>query len=419
LELAIANKLDRSDLRAFVNYQLGNTYIAYRDYSRAAAYLDTAKSVAQNEFKYIVVASNLSYGEIYRQIHAYRRAEEILLTALRDARAHNMKDYYLMGFEHLIAVYRSSGDFRKAVAYMDTMATIKDSLVNSDKAKAILQFEVRAASEVKDRQLAENKLLIAQQQAKILRKNVTIGIFVFSVLLIGVLLLMLFFRQRHKEYMQAEQIRTLQQENTISRLKGELQGEENERGRLARELHDGIGGKLAAAILQLSATSKEAAAGQDHYRTGLDLLDEIGSELRTTAHNLMPELLLRQNIDEAVSTYCRQLSRGSDLKVDCQHFGDFGALSEAVKLNTYRIIQELLKNVLRHAAATAVLVQLSVRERLLTITIEDNGVGFDRATIREGVGLQSLESRVKSMNGSYSLSSEPGKGTSVYIEIEV
>ncbi len=421
LELSIGTRLNRADLKAFVNYQLGNTYIEYGNYAKAAAFLETAIVLATNEYNYVVIDARLSLGELYRRTREYRKAEQILLLALADARAHNMKDYYLKGYAHLIDVYRTSGDLKNAVRYMDTLAAYKDTLVNSEKAKAIIQIELRTATEAKDRQLAENKLLIAQQQAKIFKKNVTIGIIAFAVILTGLLLLMLIFRQRHKEYLQAEQIKILKHENTISMLNGVIQGEENERTRLAKELHDGIGGKLAAAIMQLSSLGRVKTDGneQSNFDEGMELLDDVGKELRETAHNLMPEVLRKQTLDVAVGAFCRQMDRGGNVMVQYQHFGDFIDVSEPMKLNTYRIVQELLRNAVRHAGAKNILVELLVREHTLTITIEDDGSGFDRDKVQEGVGLKSLASRVQTMNGHYSLESEPGRGTSVHIELEI
>ena len=150
----------------------------------------------------------------------------------------------------------------------------------------------------------------------------------------------------------------------------------------------------------------------------MDILGEMGDEIRKTAHNLMPEVLLKQSLPDAVRAYCNNVRDGALFQLDFQSYGAFDDLTEDFKLNIYRIIQELLKNITQHAQASHVLVELVANENVLTVTVEDDGKGFNTGEIKNGIGLHNLRTRVNSMDGHFTLESEQGKGTSVFIEFD-
>jgi signal transduction histidine kinase len=238
------------------------------------------------------------------------------------------------------------------------------------------------------------------------------------VLLLGMLLASLYYISRQK---QANVIRLLQQQNTIGILKGVVQGEENERVRLARDLHDGIGGMLSATKMRFMALrhENEAMATSVRYAEAIGLLDKMGDEIRKTTHNLMPEVLQRQDITDAIRTYCSDMQAGTTVQVAFQHLGNFNWMPTDLKVNVYRIVQELVKNVLQHAGATHCMVQMMMLEDYLTVSVEDDGAGFDTQNITEGMGLKNLKARILSHEGHYTLRSGKDAGTTVYIEFEV
>ena len=335
--------------------------------------------------------------------------------------AHNFKDKYIKYYVKLIEVYKATGQYQKALDYTDIVNALKDSLISVEKAKAINQLDIKFQTAEKDKQIAQSQLQIATQNSNITRKNRWTAAVSGGIALLALLLLVIYRNARHKQRLQAEQIKTLQKESTIGNLKSMVQGEESERARIARELHDGIGGTLSAAMMRLMAVrhDKEDVTNVPAYNEALALLDDMGTELRKTAHNLMPETLLKQTLPEAVSAYCHSMQKDGTLHIDFQALGDFGLLGADVKLNVYRIVQELLRNIVQHAQATTALVQLMMHGRVLTVTVEDNGRGFDKDAMRTGMGMQNLQTRVSSMNGHYTLETAPGKGTTVFIEIDL
>jgi len=200
-----------------------------------------------------------------------------------------------------------------------------------------------------------------------------------------------------------------------------LKGQEEERGRLAKDLHDGLGGMLSGVKLSLGAMKGNLILSEDSARLfsrALDQLDNSISEMRRVAHNMMPEALVKLGLQQAVQDYCDGLSETQQLKINSQFHGLDKRLDAAAEVVIYRVVQELLNNVVKHAEATEALVQVMRHENNLNITIEDNGKGFDTSKMEEarGAGLRNVQSRVDYLKGQMDIQSAPGKGTSVHID---
>lgn len=199
-----------------------------------------------------------------------------------------------------------------------------------------------------------------------------------------------------------------------------IEGEEKERNRIAIDLHDEVSGMIAAAKMQFSALSEKnkPLAVSKEYEQGMNLLESALRSVRNTSHNLMPELLLENGLDKALQRYCNVVNN-EQLYVEYITTGFIQRYSSSFELALYRITQELIGNIIKHAYATEALVQLSDHNNILSLSIEDNGCGFDENLRIKGTGLKSIEKRVNAMNGKMELHSQPGKGTQIYLEFEM
>jgi signal transduction histidine kinase len=128
--------------------------------------------------------------------------------------------------------------------------------------------------------------------------------------------------------------------------------------------------------------------------------------------------MMRLGLPEALGVYCTNVERATGVTIQYQHYGTFELVSDEVALTVYRTIQELVNNVIKHAGASTMILSLTCHKRLLAITVEDDGKGFDVKTLKtsKGIGLQNISNNTKYLKGQFSISSEPGMGTSVYIE---
>jgi signal transduction histidine kinase len=131
----------------------------------------------------------------------------------------------------------------------------------------------------------------------------------------------------------------------------------------------------------------------------------------------MPEVLLENGLGEALNRYCSSVSNYK-LNVNFVRIGESNRYPPNYELSLYRIAQELIGNVIKHANATQAFVQLSAHQNMLSLKIEDNGSGFDANGVVKDTGLKSIRKRVAAMTGYMDVRSEPGKGTSIYLEFE-
>lgn len=192
-----------------------------------------------------------------------------------------------------------------------------------------------------------------------------------------------------------------------------------ERSRLARELHDGMGGILSATKMHLSILKNDEKKIIDSSKLDQpgSMIDYASQEIRTIAHNHSPNILLNSDLEKAINHYCQSVSNSS-LQVDCYILGDFQKFKNRFKLVIYRIVQELINNIIKHSHANHALVQISLHDNFLSLTVEDNGVGLE-FNESNGIGLANLRERVSKMNGQMTINSEIGKGTAIYLEFEI
>ena len=145
-------------------------------------------------------------------------------------------------------------------------------------------------------------------------------------------------------------------------------------------------------------------------------LDQSIAELRRVSHNMMPEALIKYGLKEAVENYCENLNMSGKIKVQLQTYGMDARMEQSAEIVIYRIIQELLNNVIKHAEAGTVLIQLARQDDRFNLTVEDDGKGFNVSEERHGAGLANIKARVDYLNGTMDVVSAKGEGTSVHIE---
>jgi signal transduction histidine kinase len=273
----------------------------------------------------------------------------------------------------------------------------------------------------KEKQLSENKLQLVQKDFQ-LQKNRYYMYYTLAALIMALLIVaLLFVRSRHKKRMHEQQLKSIQQQKELQLLQALMQGEEKERSRIAKDLHDGVAGMLAAVKMHFSSMPNADDLIQvEGYQQGMKLLNEAAQEIRKTSHNLMPEVLLQHGLDEALRRYCNNVNNSKVLQIQYDSWGEVDRFNNSFELSVYRIVQELINNIIKHSKATHAIVQLSQQNDMLTISIEDNGVGFSgNDNGKDGMGLHSLQNRIKAMNGKLEMESSQQSGVSAYLEFEI
>jgi two-component system, NarL family, sensor kinase len=337
-------------------------------------------------------------------------------------KAHSLTDtasYTILqkSYNMLARIYIAQNETDKANQAFEEYEKLTKKIYNAESASKISEMEVKYQTQKKQHQI---ELLEKQHRIKILY-IIILAVLILLLAISGVFVIRASRRKRvlaEKEAQIKEQrISELEKEKQLTATQALLEGENTERTRLARDLHDGLGGMLSVVKLKLAdmkgnATLPEEFLGSFH--NALEMLDSSIRELRRVAHNLMPESLMRYGLKPALTDFCAGTG-----KVNFHFYGDERRIGDKTEVAVYRIIHELVNNALKHADAAQINVQLIMEPERVGITVQDDGKGFDPAKIDEGKsgGLANVRSRVDSLGGRLDFLSAPGQGTEVNIEI--
>ncbi|MDO7876371.1 histidine kinase [Hymenobacter sp. ASUV-10] len=365
----------------------------------------------------------------HMQIGHYEQARLYLREALTIFRNSNMPEKKDM-YESLTEVEEKTGHPAQALHYLRQLNTFKDSLASVEVKTQLNALETQYQTREKEqriRLLQQNHTLQARELRR--QHQLTYGAFALVAALLGAgglgyaALRNRRQLERQQQQLQAQKIQELEQERQLLATEAMLRGQEEERSRLARDLHDGLGGMLSTVKLYLGSVRGNVVlpeASAQLFARSLEHLDGSISELRRVARDMMPEALLQFGLVPALRDICQALGHREQLRVQCQAYGlEEQRLPQRTEVVVYRLIQELLNNVLKHAQASEVLVQLMRDGNHIQLVVEDDGQGFDPATVRGGVGLRSIQARVDYLRGTLDLQTAPGQGTTTTIDFDV
>ncbi|TZF86387.1 tetratricopeptide repeat protein (plasmid) [Pedobacter sp. BS3] len=318
----------------------------------------------------------------------------------------------------LADVYRDEKDFERAYQAQQAYGFIKDSLFRKEKTRLITEFQTKYETEKKEQQIVSLNQQNTIQQLKIRQRTVLLLIAVALLLAGAIITYLLNNRRKLKAEARLQTEINKQQELTTRAV---LDAEERERRRIATDLHDGVGQILSAALMNLSSLFKKLGLKGDEEtqaQRSLNLVTEGYSEMRTISHQMMPNALLKAGLASAVKDFLNHIDE-NQIKVSLETVGLTKRLDEQVETVLYRVIQETVNNVIKHASASKLTVQIIHDTDSTSVTIEDNGKGFDSRKLagNEGIGLKNIRSRVELLKGIVDIDSTPGKGTMVAIHI--
>lgn len=268
---------------------------------------------------------------------------------------------------------------------------------------------------------AKNKDLVNFQERLSYKEQIN-TYYVLLIIFFGLLIILILYsyKQRTKGMKQKESLYNLaleqeKQNSKISTLTALLEGQEKERGRLARDLHDGLGGLLSGTKLQLTLLNNRT---EDSVKTDIQKsiyqIDGAVDELRRVAHNLMPDLLLKYGLEVALQEFATRMNNDK-LEIDVQFLSFTNTLSQEEQLLVYRIIQELVNNAIKHANPSQIIIQVVEEDDLYLVTVEDDGDGFDLndQKLSNSAGFHNIQSRVHFLKGTLNIQSQKKLGTSI------
>ncbi len=401
--------------QAFAQNLLANTYSRVKQPDSAQYYASRSLAIARRLNVNWLIAMNHFYLGLVEQ---FKNHPQAALAAYRKSYgiARSEKNVALLRelSKHSADSYSRMGDYKRA--YQASLETLEfaNQFYSSEQTKSIRLQELD--SQIKT--LAVEKQLVEQQSRHQQILNLTLAILLI-VSVLGVVSLVFLRRQqkliaRQQGVIAQQQIRQLE----LKSLRAMIEGQEGERSRIARDLHDGLGIQLSRIKLFVEAHQEQLPAS---VREPLNqFLDEACTETRLISNDLRPYALSTFGLIPALEDLVQKLNLVNRTKLVLEHYGEIPALGDEASVMLYRVVQELLNNALKHAHANTITVQIMANDEILLVSADDDGQGYDfgdHSATAKGNGIANIQSRITYLGGQVMWQSEAGRGTSVMISL--
>jgi signal transduction histidine kinase len=373
---------------------------------------------------YITVALEQN-ARIERCNKNYDAASGYLSNAVQIADRRNYLGLRNLVYYEKMFLLKETGAYKEAFETSLKLINLTDSLTIVMNNNRRIINDAAFESDQKEKKISllaeENKI----QEYQIKQKNILNYVLIGSAATILIISLLSYRNYRHKQKLQQQRITELETEKHLAATEAVLKGEELERARLAKDLHDGLGGMLSGIKYSLTSMKGNLIMTPDSaqaFERSMDMLDSSIHEMRRVAHNMMPEALVKFGLDVALKDFCSGITHSGALKVQYQSINmEDLKIDQTTSITLYRIVQELIHNTIKHASAKNAIVQISKTDDRLNLEVEDDGIGFniDELDRAKGIGWGNIQNRIEFLKGKLDIHSEIGKGTSVHIELNV
>lgn len=418
--LVITRSIQNPYLESIGLKTMADIFIKQRLYAKSLGYAMKALDMAQE------VRSNYAETEALKTIAAsyegLGKTDSCIFYASRAIELENKFQYrdgqYKL-YDILAASYAGKKDFASAYRFLTISRHLQDSVSRIETEQKMLRLESGYNASQNEKHILSLEKEKKQQQLMIIS--------LAALIMVSLLLAALIYRNSvNRKKITGQQV--LAKEREIVRLQKEqqllaanymLKGQEDERSRLAKDLHDGLGGLLSG--IKLTLIHSYDAPTSHAQDKALQQLDHAMTEMRRIAHSMMPEALVRFGLTDALDDFCASFPSGNGLHIHFQAFGIDERLGQDTEIVLYRIVQELVNNAIRHGRASEIYIQLVRTDNAVNLTVEDNGAGFDTSASNQvkGMGLRNVMMRVDYLNGTLDIQSQQQMGTTVTIDFTI
>ena len=417
-------KIDDTIRIALVKMNIATAYNTISKQADSALYylkdiLPILKKVNSKQFLFV---NYNNQGEAYKEKGDYSKALKYYLEAEAISLNEYDKKTRKILYENLSDLFYKNEDYENAFLYADKLIKVKDSIGDTEQNIGIAEIQEQFDNE---KLRADN---LESEAKRTQNRNAAYGL-AGGLLTVSIIGFLLFKNTKRKQYI-AEQEKELEiqkkekilKEQELSTIDAMIEGQEKERQRLASDLHDSVGATITSARLQFEHLEKN----RGNLPNENELFDKVGSlienvqkEIRAMAHLKNSGVIAKKGLLPALEKLAKNASGTNNLQVEVQDFGLEDRLENTLEITIFRIIQELVTNVIKHANASEAQISITQHSDSLSIIVEDNGSGFNTQQFqnKEGMGLSNIERRVEHLEGTMEADSMPGKGTSVLIDI--
>lgn len=352
----------------------------------------------------------LNIGNVYLKLENYSKSIIYYEKGLTLSHYVGNPSHELDLLSNLVKAKMGIGKVDEASALFLKYNKLRDSIFDKEKMQEIKDLETKYETERKEEEIKRQEMAIRE---KTFQSNIFLGL---SILLVVLVLSTVFFFLQKQEYVKKlknEEIATMKTEQELKELNAMMHGQEEERNRIASDLHDRLGARLSSIKLLFQSDDS-----QEMKLKVLESINEAIKETREISHNLSTDMLTRFGIDTAIKDIVRSINDAGQIQADFESYGLQERLPLEIERNIYHVALELINNTIKHAQASHLMVQISCVDDEINVFYEDNGVGFDpQQFANSGMGLRSIYARMNAIKGAVYVNSKPGKGINVVLSI--
>jgi two-component system, NarL family, sensor kinase len=420
-----AREILRSSDYTIISADLYNEYAwvyeKMRKYDSAMVYYSKALGLYKRiGYPEGIMVALQNKGSVSIKLGKYDQAEKYLDSSLAMAHETGYRINRMNVYDILAENYYESGNYKKAYDYKELEYNLRDSINNLEKTRIINELRQKYEKE-------QDQAMILRLEKESLQKTIqrnlvfSAGIIILVVAVFG----FIYLRQRiiKAKILARQKIRQFEEEKKLMSARMLVEGQEEERKRIAMELHDGLGVLLSATKMQFMALSEGQTGNAVQIQKAAHLLEQASKETRRISHNMMPGLLTKLGFLEAVGDLIDNLNETGSMKAVLDIEGKDSRFPENIEIMLFRIVQELINNTLKYAKANMIELKLNINPSLLVMNYKDDGIGFE---VKEAfsssitsLGLRSIEARVGFLNGQMEIVSSRGNGVSYIFRIPI
>ncbi|PKB41952.1 signal transduction histidine kinase [Cellulophaga sp. RHA19] len=427
--LELAKQFKDLEVELEVRLQLTKFLEIKKDYPYALKYYAEISNEAKaNDYNAIYYEGALLIAKVYYKQGYYDIANIGLTTAYVNAIDHENLEFQKQILTVQAKSYYKQEDYKNAYAVMTQLFSVLNQIKAKQQREIIKELEIQYETLKKEQAISDLKEDQIKQEAELDRQKTIKSAFLigFLVILIPVIALLYTYYQKiqaqselakKNEEINNQKVTTLKQEQELKLIKASIEGQDEERKRIAQELHDSIGGNLAGIKLQLASVKEKT----ETLNTITGQLDETYQLVRDISHTLIPKKFRQDDFTQLIKEYTKSITNTGELNVEFYPHPEekINTINEMVKMELFKIIQELMTNTLKHAKASNTDIHLNYFEDSITLLFEDNGKGFNKENNGDGIGFTNIKSRIEKLNGTLHIDSAVNRGTVISIEIPI
>ncbi len=429
LSLCINN--DDIKCEIIININIASNLVEEKKYLEALVHYEKAVQLAKkHNFTRTKIIASFSIGETFIKAKNYKDAELILMTLLPEARQGNFLSIQKDIYDNLLSIYTIQRRHHEAFQMLLEKNIISDSI------QKLQQYEEVEELEVKYRTLQKEKEIISLQKDQELKvselslqksiKNIILISFLIILIPITILLILYYQKLQTQNLLNVKQkeineqrITTLIKDQELKLIKAAINGQDTERKKIAQELHDSIGGNLAAIKLQFGNLND--SADNHKFSKIYKQLDDTYDLVRNLSHNLVPKKFRQHHFIPLLKEYINTIAKSSDIQTNILTYPEekINTLDQELQYEIFMILQELITNAIKHAEASVLDIQFNLINETMNILFEDNGKGFNFETDKTGIGLSNIKNRLENLSGTLHIDSHPNRGTIINFELPI